>query len=530
MILINASSKDALKIFQPFLPIYVPVGLGFVAAVCDQKGIPVQIVDQQIEDDLIDEYVKGMKAPYIFGFSAFTVAMGSAVEMSLALKKKYPDSVILFGGIHPTSMPLETMQRHDHIDVVFKGEVEALIEELYYKLKRREPLGDMPSVLYRKENGEIQVNERGPIIDELDAIPSFPYHRFENPKYDLGFIVSSRGCPYKCTFCSNRVTTGLSYRYRNAEVIAQELQLLHDKYKRKNVLFLDDNFLVNRKRINELIAAVKARGLHEKMTFSFQARADNLREDQMKDLYEAGFKSVFFGVETASDRLMKVIQKGETVQDCVDAIKLSKKLGFHVSATYIFALPTETHADRMLCAKQANELEVDLVRFNNATPYPGTVLYHQVQQEGRLNIQGYYDNFNSVGAFIEPPWKKIPFTYIPVGESERQIRVDILWSYWQTYINWRRIKQLLTRPDQGVGWFDAGGNLMESFKKLPALLLLGFSLTIKFSEMFLNIAIVKMAGTQTYTERESDQIYLNPTEVDYLEQPKRAARKEKESV
>src|SRR3989339_437387 len=477
MLLIYPAKKDALKIFQSFLPIYVPIGLGHLLAVCEKQNLPVEMIDQQIEDDFlgtIDKYVAKMQPPYIFGFSVFTIAMGSAVETAKYLKAKYPDCVTLFGGIHPTAMPEETLQTFPSIDLIFAGEAEEHISTIYRRLKNRESVHDVPGIGYRNGEGEVVINERSALNMNLDQYPSFPYHRFESPKYDLGFILSSRGCPYKCTFCSNRITTGLAYRYRAPEALVAEMKMLHEKYGCKKVLLLDDNFLVNRSRIHKLTSLVVEEGLHKKMSFGFQARADNVRRDQMVELFEAGFNSVFYGIETASNRIMKVIRKDETIEDCIEAVKISKELGFHVSATFIFALPTETSADRTEAIRLTNELKIDMVRYNNATPYPGTVFYKEAQAEGLLNVVGYYDNFNSVSTFIEPPFKKIPFSYVPQGSTENEIRSQILWGYWRFYMNLDRLKQVLNRPDLGVGWFDAGGNIKEKLVKIPALTLLAF--------------------------------------------------------
>jgi len=223
------------------------------------------------------------------------------------------------------------------------------------------------------------------------------------------------------------------------------------------------------------------------MSFNFQARGDNCDEALMKELYSAGFRSVFFGIETASDSIMKVIKKGETVDQVVNAIKMAKNIGFHVSGTFIYGFPTETHADRMACLKLSKELNLDMVRYNNATPYPGTELFQMAQKEKTLHIQGLYDNFNSVSTFIENPFNKIPFSYVPEGSSEKEIRNDILFSYLAFYLSFSRLKQIFTRPDQGVGWFNAGEKIIDFLKKIPAIITLIFLMSIKYTELFFSV-------------------------------------------
>ena len=490
MILINSSPQNALRIFQPFLPISIPMGIGHIAASLESNGINFKIVDEQIEEDAfekIKQYVKKMERPYIFGFSVLTVTIRSALTLSKKLKKLYPDSVVIFGGIHPTAMPDEVLA-YDSVDVVLRGEGEYLIEGLYRHIKDQKDFSHLDSISFIR-NGHIVHNKQSDIIANIDKLPSFPYHLFEgNPQYDIGFVMSSRGCPYNCIFCSNRVTTSKAYRYRSAENVVNDISLLHDKYNQKKVTFFDDNFLVNKERIFSLTSEIRKKGLHKDMTFGFQARGDNANEEILRELYQSGFKNVFFGIETASNRLLKLVKKGETIEEIVDAVRLSKKIGFHVSATFIYALPTEKHLDRMKNLELSKTLNIDMVRYNNATPYPGTELYLMASKENRLNVQGLYQNFISVSTFIENPFKKIPFTYVPEGNTEPEIRKDLLFSYLSFYFDYRKLKQVLYRPDKGVSWFDPGGGKMKIFiKKAPALLFLGLIMSAKFTELFFSV-------------------------------------------
>jgi len=494
LILINSSPKDALKIFQPFLPIFVPIGIGSLLGVAEKEGIKPRYIDEQIEDEdnilnLIAEHVREMEKPYIFGLSAFTVAFKSAILLSKELRRRYPDSVIIFGSIHPTAMPEEVLS-YEHVDIALRGEGEKSLIELYRCIKEGKDFTHLDNLSYRKD-GRIIHNKRAYSFDDLDSYPPFPYHLFEKKGYDLGFVIGSRGCPYGCIFCSNRVTTGRKYRFRSAEAIVNELDILYHKYNRSSILFLDDNLLVNEKRIYTLMEEIKRRGFDKKMSFNFQARGDNVNYKLLNDLYSAGFRSVFFGIETASDRIMKIIKKGETVAECKEAVRMAKEIGFHVSATFIYALPGETHQDRMDCVRLSKELKLDMVRYNNSTPYPGTELYEIAKRENRLNIQGLYENFNSVSTFIENPFKRIPFSYVPPDNTEDEIRRDVLFSYFSFYLDIERLKKIFARPDQGVGWFNAGEKFLEFLKKVPALIFLGLMMVVKFGQLFYYMIIKK---------------------------------------
>ena len=485
MILINSSSKDALKIFQPFLPIFVPIGIGCLMAALKQEGIRASFVDEQVEDNplgIISKRLKDMTPPYIFGFSVLSSALKSAFLLSRHLKKLYPDSLICFGGVHPTALPDEVLS-YPHVDLVIRGEGEKPLVELYKCIKGGKDFTHIDNLSYKK-NGEIIHNKRAPVLCDLDVFPPFPYHLFNPEKYDMGFVITSRGCPYECIFCSNRVTTGKKYRFKSAELILKELEIVHHKYKRNYILFIDDNFLVNKDRIYKLLEGIRNKGLHEKMTFNFQARGDNVDYKLLKSMYETGFRSIFFGIETSSEEIMKLIKKGETVEQCIEGVKICKDIGFHVSATFIYGFPTETHEDRMNCVRLSRALSLDMVRYNNVTPYPGTELYRMAKSDGRLNIEGMYENFNSVSTFIENPFNKIPFSYVPENNTEDEIRRDLLFSYFSFYLDYKRLTGIFMRPDQGVSWFNCGEKFFDIFMKLPPMVALFFMMFFKFVQLF----------------------------------------------
>lgn len=495
MILINSSPQNVLKIFQPFLPIFVPIGVGFLAAACRREGFAVEIIDEQIHGDaypLAVEAATARQGRVVFGFSVLTAALQSALDLARRLKERFPESLVVFGGIHSSAAPEEVLA-HPQVDMVLRGEGEKSVVELLRLVEAGQDVRHLPGLSYR-EDGAVRHNPPATEAIDLASLPPFPYDLFEDPAYDLGFVISSRGCPYNCVFCSNRVTTGKRYRYLPPEPVVDTLEMLHEKYGRTFVLFLDDNFLVSKERIRRLISLVKARGLHRKMTFSFQARGDNVDRAILEDLFDAGFKSVFFGIETASERLMRAVKKGETVTLCADAARLAKDIGFHVSATFIFALPGETHEERLAAVRLARELQLDQVRFNNATPYPGTELYRIARDEGRLHVQGVYQNFNSVGVFVESPFDPIPFSYLPTGASEQEIRNDILFAYLVAYLDLARLREILFKPRQGVGWFNAGANLKEFLAKIPALAFLFTMMGIKCGRMVWDI--LRGRGTQ----------------------------------
>jgi radical SAM superfamily enzyme YgiQ (UPF0313 family) len=178
---------------------------------------------------------------------------------------------------------------------------------------------------------------------------------------------------------------------------------------------------------------------------------------------------------------MQLIQKGETVAECHEAVKLARKVGFHVTATFIFGFPTETHEDRMASVRLAKISGLEKVRFNNAIPYPGTKLFDMAKADGGLRVVGRYDNFITVATIVESPFSAIPSAYVPPGTRENVIKNDILFGYLCFYLNARRLLPMLFRKTGVTERQHTGKTLRQKARKLANWLVLATTLAIKFS-------------------------------------------------
>ena len=441
---------------------------------------------------LVKQYVEGLPRPYLFGFSLMTAGFKIAVETSKILKTMYPDCFIVFGGVHPTMVPEESLA-YDHIDAVVRGEGEQPLVDLYHCVKSGTDYSGIDNLSYKKD-GKFHHNPINYIVKDLDEY-TYPYHLFPDKRYDLGFMMSSRGCPYRCIFCSIQATPGgRRYRYRDEENIVAELQMLHDDFGLTKVVFLDDIFTVNRKRQFRLTKKIKERGLQNKMTFTFQGRGDNLKMDLARELYSAGFKTCLFGIETGSEEMMKTIDKGETVAELEEGIRVAKEVGMHVAGTYIFGLPGDTHEQRLDSIRASERLGLNAVRFNNATPYPGTSLYNTAKQQGRLyNPGGMYENFLAVSAITENPFRSVPFAYVPPGEgnSEAEIKRDVLLAHLISYSHLPTLFRTIFSNEGSSNWFVVGRDPKESLQKVPRLLYLGLMVGLKVSHLLYQLFLCK---------------------------------------
>jgi len=488
MILINPGYDREKKLggFSRYVPLSVPIGIGYLAAYLIKNGKTVRIWDEEVApltEEALDNEVKGLVEPIIFGVSCLTAGIMRGHALAAMIKRKYPDSVVVFGNMHPTVLPDEVLKDRN-VDIVVRGEGEEISDALYEKIKSGKPYTDIKGISYRGP-GEVIHNENAPLPD-LVNVPAFPYHLFakHSQRYELGFIASSRGCPYNCIFCSQRSISGRKYRFFPSELVIEQIDELINKYNRTFITFVDDSFLVNKERVMKLCDMIRERGFHKRAIFDCQARGDTVDDNILKTLRESGFRTIHFGIETASERLMKMIDKRETVEDVKAGINLSRKHGFQVSGTFILGLPTETAEERKAAYALAKELSLDYVRFNNATPYPGTKLYEIATAEKRLNAGKNYENLNACGSLVESPFKRSDLAYVPLTATEDELRHDIL--KFNLYYSFRpaSVLKVLKEKVGPAGWLA----LPEKWYFKPAewayLTKFGFRIMCSFAKVF----------------------------------------------
>lgn len=402
-----------------------PNSLGYLACyLIEKNNTQVRIFDEQVEiltEEKLRKEINNISGPKIVGITSMTVTFSRVIELTRQIKKINPEIIIILGGIHPTALPEECLTETS-ADIVVRGEGEETLSEIYRLLQAGQDVSGIDGISY-KSNGKIINNPLRAVIQNLEDIPPFPYHLFEDhiDKYkDFGTIFSSRGCPFNCIFCSQRLITR-QYRFLPNYRIMAKIKLLVDKYKQKKIWFIDDNFAVNKKRMFSLLDDIIKSGYHKKVCFIAQTRGKEIDWECLVKMKEANFVSIAFGVETGSERLMSTLNKSEKVEDNIRAIKMTHKAGILTDASFIFGLPTETKEERKLSSKLARSLPLDGARFNVAIPYPGTKFYEIAKQENRLNRTENWSNFSNQH-YMES--NNIP--YAPAGTSKIELIFETL--------------------------------------------------------------------------------------------------------
>lgn len=483
MLLINPASEQFGGILSRYVPVGIPVPIGTLAAWMMKHGYAVQVADDEvgkIGEEQIRELVKDLPQPYVFGLSILAAQAARAYEIGRMLKRMYPDCYLIAGGIHVTAVPDEPLRQG--FDFVVRGEGEMPLLRLYEQIRGEKNWAQVPSLSYFENGVHCQTTD-APLIQNLDEVPIFPYHLFRHPKYDYGFLTSSRGCPYKCSYCSQRLMTGFTFRFKTPARIVEEIRILVEEFGQTHITFYDDNFCFNRRRVIELADAICNSGLHKRCSFFVQTRADNFYEEAVPHLKRANFTGVGFGMETGVERLAEVIQKGETVERHKQAIDLARRNGIKVSLFMIFGLPTETHEDRMASFNLVKELGIGFTKFNNLIPYPGTKLYNELKNSGRMNILHLWSNFNSTLTATRSIFDTTPLPYIPEGTSEWEMKRDIFRCNMSWYFRPKMIFDIVF-GDKGPGfialpkrWWSKPREIYE-MAKLGSILATNYGITL----------------------------------------------------
>jgi len=457
LLLINPACEKFGGFLSRFVPVGIPVAIGYIAAYLDKHDIRCDVLDEEIIDitpSVLREKVQGLEKPYIFGISALTAHVARGYQIAKMIKTEFPDATVIFGGLHPTTLPEEALAT-GYCDYVVRGEGEEIMLKLHQAIRGNGDATELLGLSFIKE-GMIINNPEAPLIPDINTIPQFPNHLFNHPKYDRGFLTSSRGCPYRCSYCSQRLLTGTTYRYKSADYIVDELDTIVNKYNQKMVGFYDDNFCLKPRRVHEICDKIIERGLHKKVDLSVQTRADNVvkhgGEDLVRHMAEAGFTHMGFGLETGIQRIADLSRKDETVQIHLDALDLCNKHGIDVSFFMIFGFPTETAADRLETFHLVRKSGAVATKYNNMIPYPGTPLYNEVKNSGRVVINENWGNFNSVLAMTTSIFDKTPLPYVPETCSEWELKRDIILYNIKSNLNFIAVASIFGHT-KGQGWF-----------------------------------------------------------------------------
>ena len=355
-----------------------PLGLAYLASMIREEH-DVKIVDSLAEDLSYEDVGKIIKQydPDLIGITATTSMMPDAYKVSRIAKDINENVKIVLGGPHVTFIPERTVKECPCVDYIVRGEGELTFKELVDTLDKGKDINKILGLSINRD-GKVKNNPPRPLIRDIDSIPIPSYDLLPMDKYQVdnvkfGTIMTSRGCPFDCVFCSSSLQFGKRWRGHSEDRVMEELKLLREEYGRREIEFLDDTFTLNRPRAIRIANKIKKEGLDISWTAS--SRVDIFRDDVAKAMKDGGCHTVYFGIESGSQKTLDFIGKRITPQQSILAVRKAKKHKLHALGAFIIGFPEEDREDIKKTIKFSKKVGVDYAQFTIATPYPGTRLW-----------------------------------------------------------------------------------------------------------------------------------------------------------
>lgn len=398
----RCSDEGASNPFERILP----VGVGYVHAYLRARGIPTVLANVSgMETGRIREILRAER-PDVVGISCFTFNRSASLELARLVKAERPEATIVMGGPHATHAGASILAGHDEVDVCVAGEGEITLERLVRTLGEQGDPASIPGLFVRRAGGEVvSTGAAVPIVD-LDALPFpalYPDGYGVDPRAQYPYIVTSRGCPAECTFCSSPEFWGSRVRFRSAVNILDELELLKQRFGLLYVSFRDDVFALHRTRVLDLCRGMVERRLG--LLWDCQTRVAAIDEERLVWMKRAGAMIVQYGIESGSQPVLDRLRKGQTLAQVDAAAATTRRVGLVLSIYLITGVPGEGEDDLA-----ATEAMVRRIRPHDGivTPlavFPGTSLWEEYRAARELDDR-IWESVGRDGVYVRPE----PFT------------------------------------------------------------------------------------------------------------------------
>ena len=437
--------------------IMAPLGLLSLASWLDNHGHQTKIHDCYAfpgDDDKIFSYLTEERPDFI-GFSTTTSSFMDAIRLATRAKELLPTVQTVVGGVHISALREQLLQDYPVIDYGVVGEGEEILRELVES--EGKDLQGISGLIFR-DHGMVTFNGFRKNLIKMDTLPFPAYEKlqgfpdsyclpiFSYPKAPNTTVITSRGCPYTCSYCDRSVFQR-SYRYNSAEYMLGLLTHLHQRFNIRHVNIYDDTFTLHRERVLEFCKLKIASGL--KMTFNCAARTEQLDEEMLALLKKADCWMISLGIETGDPDLLKRHRSylpnkelANPLENIRETVTLIKKAGIRVKGLFMLGLPGETGESIAKSMEYVLSLPLDEFNLSKLTPFPGAPMYADIHEHGTFD-----ENWGLMNA--------ANFTFIPKGFTQEQLeekhlefyrqyfsRPRILLNYlsmiWKSPDSWRR--------------------------------------------------------------------------------------------
>ena len=440
----NANIRPIPEEAEDTLQVYPALGIGYLASYLISRDYPVEILDAHaLKLNPIDYKKKLTESnPDIVGITSTTIGWPGAVEAAKIAREALPDTLIIVGGPHLSIYPEESLS-FPFIDMAVMGDGEETLLEIVQKYEKKESLDNIKGTAV-KVNGKVKINSPRPWIKDLSSLPHpkvdvLPLDRYKCLTVESPFftMISTRGCPYKCGFCS-QVYCGDRVRFRTPEDVVSEIENYVRNYGAREIIMFDETFTLNEDRVLKICQLIKEKKLI--FRWNIRTRVDTITEAMMTALKEVGCYGLHMGVESGDPQILKVMKKGITLDQVRWAFKTARNLGFITRGYFMIGYLDENPDTFRATIDIAKELDLDWASFSITTPLPATHLFDEsVRRE-----------------YIDPEfWKKYTllqvskkdFPHVPSQYWDEEKLTDMMrQAYYEFYIRpmfiWRRISTI----------------------------------------------------------------------------------------
>ncbi len=382
-------------ISKEYLP---PLGLSYIASQAQKGGHKVRIIDSHIENLTTDTLIQSIinHKPHILGVTATCHNRFNVIKVIKEVKKVLSDIVIVAGGVHFTITAQDALQCIPELDAVVIWEGEYTFLEIADAVSNGSTFDHINGIAYRTSDGEIIVAPPRSFIHNLDDLPMPAWHLLSLDKYQARLegtydmraigVMSSRGCPCFCVFCSNSAWGRKSHRRRSPAHFIDEVEFLNKKYGFEGFDFWDDTLTLSKDHINGICEEILKRGLNIK--WYARARVNTVNKEILSTMQRAGCVAIAYGIESGSPRVLKAIKKNINIDQIHKAVKASVDAGMVVKNCFMFSLPEEREEDILMTIKLMRQLGAYSDKVINpyglTLIYPGTELERLAKAEGKL--------------------------------------------------------------------------------------------------------------------------------------------------
>jgi anaerobic magnesium-protoporphyrin IX monomethyl ester cyclase len=414
---------------------FPPLGIGYLASCCEKQKILTKVVDSKLEMHITtSQTVERILSynPIFVGITALTIEYLQAFDIASKLKSVNNNLIIILGGAHANALYSEIIKETDVFDFIIAGEAEhrlpKLINNIIHNIELKE---NIPGIV--SNNGIIgncSLLSSDNLLDDLNNIPFPSWDKF--PKTEIYPIITERGCPYKCVFCSHN--SGYQIRSRRIDDIIKELEWVNANFSPREIHFEDESFGINPERAFVLLDALIRFNKTANIEFKAQTRANIVNPTLIKKMKEAGFKYISLGIESGDNQILKNSKKGINTNQIIEAVNTIKKIGLKTQCFFILGLPGENKQSIKNTQKLAVKLNPNKLSVSIITPYPGTKVFDWAKN----NENGYQlssVNWNSFDKYMG--------TGISVNKlSNKYLKLKQVETYLKTYLFNFRIKEL----------------------------------------------------------------------------------------